>query len=439
MKNNQKKVIILGAGPSGLSLAYNLLKSSNDFVPILIEKSDRVGGLCATHYFDEFGVDFCAHKFKDKKLFNDLISELNIENDSFLKTNNFAFFNGINFCNFSMENLPKNLGARGFLQYFVSNVYSKLFKNQSKNSENFLLTKYGKTFYTLYLEPLFDKLLFSKIDSLTKDFPDDFIEDFSINKFIKKEEFYYPKFGHSDIWNKMATFIVNNGGKIFLNSGFEGFKFEKDLVLTALYKNNGIIYEQSADYFASSIPISEILRALDVPFNIKQYGFNLKYIDLLQVNFYLDNKNINENLQNNSTLYSVDKNSNIFKIFNLNNFSPYLSGDFYNKCVLSVLFSQKCSQMLNFSDSEIVELATKECAKYNLFYKSDINKTKVLKLKNAFPRYSIDCKNLDKIDNALKYYKNLFTIGASGQFKVLNMAKSMESGQNVAKIIMDKG
>ena len=237
----------------------------------------------------------------------------------------------------------------------------------------------------------------------------------------------------------MAEYILKNGGKIFLNSEFCDFKYEKNIILSALYKNNEHIEEIIGDYFVSSIPMNEVIHAIDAPFNIKQYGLNLKYIDLIQANFYLRKDKINQDFLENSTIYVTNKDSNIFKFSILSNFSPYLGADFRNMCVVSVLFNNKCSELLKFSDSKIVELATNECAKYNLFYKSDIDKTSVIKIKNALPLYTNNYKNLNKINEAISNYKNLFTIGSCGQFKILNATQAIESGLNMAQTIMDKG
>ena len=160
---------------------------------------------------------------------------------------------------------------------------------------------------------------------------------------------------------------------------------------------------------------------------------------MLTVNFYLEKDKINQDFLNNSSVYPINKDSKIFKINILDNFSPFLNADFRNKCIVSALITDKCGEMLKFSDSEIVELATDECAKYNLFYKSDICKTSFLRVKNALPLYIDNYKNINKIYEAISNYKNLFTIGMNGQFKILNTIQSMESGLNMAQTIMDKG
>ena len=61
MDKNKKHAIILGAGPAGLALAYELIEKS-DIVPILIEKLPCVGGLSRTVYFDGMGVDIGGHR-----------------------------------------------------------------------------------------------------------------------------------------------------------------------------------------------------------------------------------------------------------------------------------------------------------------------------------------------------------------------------------------
>lgn len=63
----KKKIIIIGAGPAGLTTAYQLLKESNEYTPIILEAESKVGGLAKT-YFDENGngADIGPHRFHSK-------------------------------------------------------------------------------------------------------------------------------------------------------------------------------------------------------------------------------------------------------------------------------------------------------------------------------------------------------------------------------------
>ena len=60
-----KRAIIIGAGPAGLTAAYELLKRS-DIRPILLEKSGDIGGISKTVNFKGNRIDIGGHRFFSK-------------------------------------------------------------------------------------------------------------------------------------------------------------------------------------------------------------------------------------------------------------------------------------------------------------------------------------------------------------------------------------
>jgi len=62
---NKKTVLIIGAGPAGLTAAYELIKTG-DFIPIIIEKLDIPGGLSRTVNYKGNRIDIGGHRFFSK-------------------------------------------------------------------------------------------------------------------------------------------------------------------------------------------------------------------------------------------------------------------------------------------------------------------------------------------------------------------------------------
>ena len=60
-----KKAIIIGAGPAGLTAAYELLKRT-DIQPVLLEKSGELGGISRTVNFKGNRIDIGGHRFFSK-------------------------------------------------------------------------------------------------------------------------------------------------------------------------------------------------------------------------------------------------------------------------------------------------------------------------------------------------------------------------------------
>ena len=66
MSNNKKIAVIIGAGPSGLACAYELINQNPSIKPIIIEKNSYVGGLAHTITNDCFGYDIFGYKLNLK-------------------------------------------------------------------------------------------------------------------------------------------------------------------------------------------------------------------------------------------------------------------------------------------------------------------------------------------------------------------------------------
>ena len=207
------------------------------------------------------------------------------------------------------------------------------------------------------------------------------------------------------------------------------------------------IKEIEASFFASSAPINELIKAVDVSYDIKQYALNLPYRDYILVGFYTNNFNLknktNFNTVNNITpecwIYLQEKDSIAARIQIMNNWSPYLVGDIRRNYLVSLeYFTNENDDLWKLSDDKLIELAKGECEKYNLFSKNEILKTIVIREKKAYPSYFGAYKHLNNVKEALAEIKNLYLIGRNGQHKYNNMDEAMLCGINVAREIINR-
>ena len=73
-----KKIVIIGAGPAGLSCAYEILKTTKEIEVTIIEENKEVGGISKTVNYKENRIDIGGHRFftkneEVKKLWFDLL------------------------------------------------------------------------------------------------------------------------------------------------------------------------------------------------------------------------------------------------------------------------------------------------------------------------------------------------------------------------------
>ena len=66
----KKKVIIIGAGPAGLTAAFELLKEGENYDVLILEESQEIGGISRTVKYNGKRMDIGGHRFfsKDKQV-----------------------------------------------------------------------------------------------------------------------------------------------------------------------------------------------------------------------------------------------------------------------------------------------------------------------------------------------------------------------------------
>lgn len=498
MNKDKKTVVIIGAGPSGLAAAYELVEKSSDFTPVIIEKLPCVGGISRTVYRNGMGVDIGGHRLytNDEYVKSIWFKFLKIQNspsidDICAKRNNVYPIEGLNpneeddvmllrrrfssiIYNSEFFPYPLKFSLKTFLKLGLftsfyaglSYIKSMIFKRKEVTLEDFMINRFGEVLYSIFFKDYTKKVWGKDASelscewghqrirklSLFKTILNSILSQFKFLKFKKEtsliDEFYYPKFGCSQLWDLMAKHIENKGGKIIYASEFEDFTLHNDTILSVKYKNSsGRVVEIPANYVISTIPIKDLIKGLDAPFDIKQDALNLPYRDYILVSFYCDKfnlKNITDyktvnNITPDCWIYLQERDAIAARIQIMNNWSPYLVKDFREKYLISLeYFVNETDDFWNQDDSEIIEIAQNEAAKYNLFSKENILDAFVVRQKKAYPAYFGTYKNIDKIKNYLSNFKNLYLAGRNGQHKYNNMDEAMVCGITVARDIINK-
>ena len=497
MAKQDKNVVIIGAGPAGLSAAYELIAKKTGYTPIIIEKLPCVGGLSRTVYDENLGVDIGGHRlytndeyvksiwFKFLQIQNapaidDIICARNVKypqigadpneaDDVMMIRRRFSsiIYNSKFFpypLKFSLETFL-NLGLLTSFKAGLSYIKAMIFKRKENSLEDFMVNRFGEVLYKIFFKDYTKKVwgldpseLSSEWGhqrirklSLFKTILNSILSKFKFLKFKKEtsliDEFYYPKFGCSQLWELMAKYITDNGGKIILESEFLDFNIQENTILTVKYKNkfNEILEIPSVDV-VSTMPIKDLIAGIDAPYDIKQEALNLPYRDYILVSFYVDNfnlKNITDyktvnNITPDCWIYLQENDAIAARIQIMNNWSPYLVGDFKKNYLISLeYFANEKDEFWQKTDDEIINIAKMEAQKYNLFNSNGVIKSFVVREKKAYPAYFGSYKNIDRIKECISKIKNLYLAGRNGQHQYNNMDEAMMSGIRVAQKIME--
>ncbi|MDD3012885.1 MAG: FAD-dependent oxidoreductase [Candidatus Gastranaerophilales bacterium] len=246
-----KKIVIIGAGPSGLAVALDLVGNS-DFNITILESEKNVGGLCRTLEHKGIRFDIGPHRLSPQlpeivKIVQDLLGDdlLAKENLHGLYFDEILYNYPPKFSDFLNLNSVKNafiFGKSFILRQFLNIICLSFSSKKEKSFEDILTGRFGKCFYNRLILPMALKVWGTS--DLDKDFVDTRITIPTFSKLLKKifiknaaindKIFYYPVKGFSQIWDKIAEKLSRNGHLIELNVEIE--RIEADTLDKGPYK-----------------------------------------------------------------------------------------------------------------------------------------------------------------------------------------------------------
>ena len=494
---DKKRVIIIGGGAAGLTAAYRILEASNQYVPIIIEADDKVGGLAKT-VFDEYGngTDIGPHRFFSKnnevinfwkKIFpfqnapsvDDILLKremcLSETGEDPQKTDNVFLirkrFSRIyykkHFIDYPIKLRLSTISAIRLLKTFsagMSYICSVFRKLPEANLESFMINRFGKVLYRLFFEGYTQKVWGVHPSAISKDWGVQRIKGISLlgilynailspfNLIKKKEtslieEYYYPKMGSSSLWEAMADKIRQNGGVILLNTRVNQIVKNNNKIVSVNVTNDktGKTEEISADIFISSMPVKDLLTNMnDVSDEIYNIADKLCYRDYILANYVVSNINLKNNTKwptiNNiapdSWIYLQDNGIHAGRLDIMNNFSPYIISDFKNNFVINMeYFCNENDEFWNKDDCYIKEFGLEELKNLNILDNDNVKSSRIIRIKKAYPSYFGSYDSFYKIKDYINSIENLYCIGRNGQHKYNNMDHSILSGMVVSRII----
>ncbi|MFZ2310920.1 MAG: NAD(P)/FAD-dependent oxidoreductase [Patescibacteria group bacterium] len=457
-----KTALIIGAGPAGLSAAYQLLKKSN-IKPIIIEYCNQVGGISKTINHNGYLIDIGPHRFFSKsEIVNNFWSEI-LDKQNFLKikrlTRIFYLKNYFNYpINLSIS-VAKILGPWRMIKIGFSYIKSQIKPIfPEKSLADFYTNRFGKELYNTFFKDYTYKVWGVSCDKIPPDWGSQRVKGLSITKVILHaissmarknnnietsliDEFYYPQFGAGQMYEKVAELIIKMGGEIRLEEEIVGINVNiNDSITVVIQNNKNNKYSVTADYVISSMPIKNLISGMDdVPQEIKQIASGLIYRDYILVGLLFSKMAVSDKnkILPDNWLYIQENNIKMGRLDIVNNFSLKMLKDENNVWLGAEYFCDENDEFWSKNDLAIKDFALMELEKMKMINKSDFLDFKVIRQTKAYPAYFGSYVNFDKIKNYLNKFENLYLIGRNGMHKYNNMDHSILSGFTAANNIIN--
>ena len=496
----KQKIVIIGAGPAGLTSGYEILKRSKNYEVIILEESNEMGGISRTVHYKGNRMDIGGHRFfsknprvtefwqnimptqgkpsfDDKKLGRE--KKLKIggpdpekEDRVMLVRNRVSRIYYLNkFFDYPISmklQTFKNMGLGRTIVSGVSYLKSTIIKKDENSLENFYINRFGKKLYSMFFEKYTEKLWGRHPSEISADWGAQRVKGVSISACVKDmlkklfhvkskkvetsliEAFYYPKFGPGQLWETVASEFEKKGGKILTQHKVVKIYKDKNKITSVDCDINGKIKNIKGDIFISSMPLKDLFLSLDgnVPKKIYNIATNLPYRDFVTVGLLVNKLDLNNetdiktlgNIVPDCWIYVQEANVKLGRIQIFNNWSPYMVRDPENTVWIGLeYFCDENDDFWNMSAQECVSFAINELIKMKIIKKDYVLDSHREKVKKAYPAYFDTYKDIDKVIKYLNQFNNLYCVGRNGQHRYNNMDHSMvTSFETVDNIINGK-
>lgn len=469
--SSNKIAVIIGAGPAGLTAAFELLDKT-DIKPIIFEQTSDIGGISKTVSYKGNRIDIGGHRFFSK---SDRVMQfwLNLfpvgadpeKQDKVMllrqRISRILFMR--KFFDYPISLTLKTVAILGLFRTFkiaLSYIKARIFPvKEEKSLEHFLINRFGRELYKTFFKDYTEKVWGVTCDKIKPEWGAQRIKGLSITRAIKhavkaalrrdmsigqKEietslisQFLYPKYGPGQLWEAVAEIIKSKGGQIYLNHKVVGLIHQNNKISSVKIKNEktGEQKEFEADYVFSTMSVKDLIEAMGqaVPENIRKTASGLCYRDFITVGLLVKKlkikndtgvKTINDIVPDN-WIYIQEKDVKIGRLQIFNNWSPYMVADENTVWLGLEYFCNESDELWNMADDKFREFAASELVKIGLIDKENVLDGVVMRMPKTYPAYFGSYDQFDIIRNYTDGFNNLFLIGRNGMHRYNNQDHSM--------------
>lgn len=489
--NRQKTAIIIGAGPAGLTAAYELLKET-DIKPVILEESEFIGGISRTAEYKGNRMDLGGHRFFSKSrevndLWNELIplqgkpsyddKVLGIEKDlpadgpdpeqvdrvMLLRNRISRIFFLRKFFDYPVSlkfDTFKNMGFARTMKSGFGYLGSCFHKLPEDSLENFYINRFGRPLYEMFFEYYTENLWGRHPSEISADWGAQRVKGLSLSKAVWNvlskpfrpkdkvetsliEQYLYPKKGPGQLWEYLADDIRRLGGEIIMNTSVKDVEVENGRVVSVTSADGRRF---AGDIFMSTMPVKDLVAGMGEvpPADVRRVAAGLPYRDYITVGVLVDklkleNKTKIKTLTGNVPdcwIYVQEREVKLGRLQLFNNWSPYMVKDPEHTMWLGLeYFCNEGDEMWNMSDEDFIRFAIDELASIDVIDKDDVKEATRIKVKKAYPAYFDTYKEFDTVKDYLSGIENLWCLGRNGQHRYNNMDHSMLTAMEAVKAI----
>jgi len=435
-------VVVVGAGPAGLTAAYQLVKAGDDV--IVAEADSVVGGISRTVERDGWRFDIGGHRFFTKVApVEELWHEILPDEDFLTRPRMSRIFYKGKFYDYPLKalNALRNLGLLEAILCGFSYLRARISppKDQT-NYEGWLVARFGWRLYRTFFKTYTEKVWGVPVADMPADWAAQRVKNLDLGKAVLNalmpkrnqkditsliEEFQYPKYGPGMMWERCCELVEHRGGKVRLNTAVKSIHVTGGRAEGVTVVHEGSAAEWvPASHVISTMPMADLVAAIEPPppDEVLTAGKDLHYRDFLTVALVIPEAlGFPDNW-----IYIHATDVKVGRIQNFGRWSPYMVKE-GRTCLGLEYFVFEGDELWGSPDEALVELGKQEVERLGLVRAADVEVGYVVRVPKAYPYYDFEYRaNVETIVKWLDVHApNVHPIGRNGMHKYNNQDHSM--------------
>ena len=483
---SQRTALIIGAGPAGLTAAFELLERT-DIRPVIVEASQAIGGISQTVNYKGNRIDIGGHRFfsKSDRVVQWWLDRLPLdplapaaEGRDRLWSTPYSEQQGTMLIRERVSRIyylrkffdyPLSLGVAtlrnmGLVRTFrigFSYVLARLFPiRPEKSLEDFFINRFGRELYATFFRDYTEKVWGIKCSKIKPEWGAQRIKGLSITRALAHalrsaakppkgadihqkgtetsliERFLYPKLGPGQLWEEVARQVVAKGGEIHHGHKVVQVHAEPGRITTVTTEaEDGSRHTWSGDFFFSTMAIKDLVACTSPAPDpeVRRVADGLLYRDFLIVGLLLKKLKLvntteipteNRMIPDN-WIYIQDPGLVAGRLQIFNNWSPYMVADRENAWIGVEHFCNVGDALWSMTDAQVAQHAIDELAAIGVLESADVLDRTVVRMEKTYPAYFGTYDELEHVRRWADGFDNLFLLGRNGQHRYNNSDHSM--------------
>lgn len=457
--SGQQRIVVLGAGPAGISAAWRLTKLG--YSVTVLERDGAVGGMGRTIKVGDYSVDFGPHTFHiretaESKEILKTITPFFGEDPLTLVRGTRVLLRGKEYV-YPLEMLQVLFGvspllsARILLDYSVATIKSLFAPAKKEDSfEEWGVRNLGRTLYDLCFG-LYSARVWGLPTSQISSKQAQRVAKLNLKNIILRTlgikadpttyftKYFYPRQGISQLYEGMAREIREGGNTILLNAPVVRVEREGDAVRRVVYKTaDGAEQSMECDIVLSTLPLPALVNMTTpaLPKPVVDHAARLRYRSLKLIYIALKRPQLTDY----HWVYLLDEHFRVNRMSEQKNVSPDMVPK--DRTILCIELSLwRDEEMWRWSDEQIYQLALRDLMKMGYgVTESEVDSYYVTDIPTAYPVYELNFEDhLIPVIEGVHEMRNLMTLGRHGLFLNNSMDDNVGLGFQVADHIKAKG